>query len=75
MKVSRRRFLKGAAAVGGVGVVGGAAGGLVLLGKDHPEVAASLGVDRVVRTTCSPNCTGSCEGWPQSLMPTKHPNS
>ncbi|MCC6618677.1 MAG: molybdopterin-dependent oxidoreductase [Chloroflexi bacterium] len=58
--INRRRFLKGAAAAGAstAAVAGGA--GLILLGRDHPEVAASTGVDRVVRTTCSPNCTGGC---------------
>ncbi|HEX6128239.1 MAG TPA: molybdopterin-dependent oxidoreductase [Candidatus Limnocylindria bacterium] len=60
MTVTRRRFLKGAAAAGATAAAAGAAGGFVLLGKDHSDVAASLGVDRVVRTTCSPNCTGSC---------------
>lgn len=60
MKLSRRRFLKGAAAVGATTAAAAGGTAFVLLGKDHPDVAASAGVDRVVRTTCSPNCTGSC---------------
>jgi anaerobic selenocysteine-containing dehydrogenase len=63
MGIDRRRFLKGAAgAVAGVGAA-------TLLpapeppaarsGRDY-DVPTSLPVDRVVRTTCSPNCTGSC---------------
>jgi anaerobic selenocysteine-containing dehydrogenase len=61
MPVSRRTFLKGATAAAGAV----AAGSLpviapqVLAGRDY-EVQPSLPVDRVVRTTCSPNCTGSC---------------
>ncbi|MEZ4597706.1 MAG: molybdopterin-dependent oxidoreductase, partial [Chloroflexota bacterium] len=31
----------------------------MLAGRDY-DVTKSLPVDRVVRTTCSPNCTGSC---------------
>jgi anaerobic selenocysteine-containing dehydrogenase len=58
--VSRRRLLQGAAAVGATVAVTGldpraAAPGAVSRGE--PE---TLGVDRIVRTTCSPNCTGSC---------------
>jgi anaerobic selenocysteine-containing dehydrogenase len=57
MPVSRRAFLTGAGAT----AVGGAAAARVAfaptIGKDHDP---SLPVDRVVRTTCSPNCTGSC---------------
>lgn len=61
MTVSRRTFLKGTAAVAG------AAAGTALpvlqapmrAGRDH-DVTRSLPVDKVVRTTCSPNCTGSC---------------
>jgi anaerobic selenocysteine-containing dehydrogenase len=61
--IDRRTVLKGAVA----GVVG-AAGASVLpvldplpvrAGRDY-DVAPSLQVDKVVRTTCSPNCTGSC---------------
>lgn len=61
MTVSRRTFLKGTA------VVAGAAAGTALpvlqastrAGRDY-DVVKSLPVDKVVRTTCSPNCTGSC---------------
>lgn len=61
MSVSRRTFLKGTAAVAG------AAAGTALpvlqaptrAGRDY-DVTKSLPVDKVVRTTCSPNCTGSC---------------
>ncbi|HEY6012980.1 MAG TPA: molybdopterin-dependent oxidoreductase, partial [Candidatus Limnocylindrales bacterium] len=62
-QIDRRTVLKGAAA----GAVA-AAGATVLPALDPPavragrdyDVAPSLPVDRVVRTTCSPNCTGSC---------------
>ena len=61
MPLDRRTFLKGSAAVAG------AAAGTILPVIDRPvkagrdyDVAKSLPVDRVVRTTCSPNCTGSC---------------
>ena len=58
----RRTFLKGAAAsavaLGGAAVAPGVTS-LVNGGRDF-EVEPSLPVDRVVRTTCSPNCTGSC---------------
>ncbi len=60
MTLTRRRFLKGAAAVGATGAVAAGGAGFVLIGEGHPEAKGSLGVDRVVRTTCSPNCTGSC---------------
>lgn len=57
MTLDRRGFLKGAAAAG----VGAAAVGTTAY---RPAVGAtrdpSLPVERVVRTTCSPNCTGSC---------------
>jgi len=63
MGIDRRTFLKGAA-----GAVGGIGAATVLPVPDPPaapsgrdyDVPASLPVDRVVRTTCSPNCTGSC---------------
>jgi anaerobic selenocysteine-containing dehydrogenase len=63
MDLDRRRFLKTAA-----GVAAGVTAGTVLPVLDPPaanaardyEVPASLPVDGVVRTTCSPNCTGSC---------------
>jgi len=54
--ISRRAFLTGAGAAGAA-----AAGAKIAF---PPEVGAepkpSLLVDDVVRTTCSPNCTGSC---------------
>ena len=53
----RRTFLKGAAGVVGVGAVGAVALHDPEIGRDPQP---SLPVDKVVRTTCSPNCTGSC---------------
>ncbi len=63
MSLDRRRFLKASA-----GAAAGVAAGAVLPVLDPQPAAAardyavpaSLPVDRVVRTTCSPNCTGSC---------------
>ena len=63
MGLDRRRFLKATAGAGAA-----VAAGTVLPVLDPPtaqaardyEIPASLPVDRVVRTTCSPNCTGSC---------------
>ncbi len=61
MGTSRRTLLKGAAALTGAAattalpVVAPAADA----GRDY-DTAKSLLVDKVVRTTCSPNCTGSC---------------
>ena len=63
MPVDRRTFLKGAA--GAAAAVGAGAAlpvldpATVLAARDY-EVPPSLPIDRVVRTTCSPNCTGSC---------------
>lgn len=61
MPLDRRTFLKGTAAV--AGAVAGTALPVVdrpvEAGRDY-DVTKSLPVDRVVRTTCSPNCTGSC---------------
>lgn len=63
MEIDRRTLLKGAA---GAAAAIGAGTVLPVLnppatraGRDF-DVPASLPVDRVVRTTCSPNCTGSC---------------
>jgi anaerobic selenocysteine-containing dehydrogenase len=56
VSVTRRQFLKGGAAALAAGAAVGA--GAARAGRD--EVPKSLPVDRVVRTTCSPNCTGSC---------------
>ena len=63
MDLDRRRFLKAA-----TGAVAGATAGTVLPVLAPPtanaardfDIPASLPIDRVVRTTCSPNCTGSC---------------
>ncbi len=63
MDLDRRHFLKAA-----VGTAGGLAAGTMLpvlqpadvKAARGYDVPASLPVDRVVRTTCSPNCTGSC---------------
>jgi anaerobic selenocysteine-containing dehydrogenase len=61
--IDRRTLLKGAA-----GAAAAVAGSTMLRTADPEPVAAardydvppSLPVDKVVRTTCSPNCTGSC---------------
>jgi anaerobic selenocysteine-containing dehydrogenase len=61
MRLTRRQFLKITGAVAGTAAVAGTLGGAareVLAGRNEPP--RSLLVDRVVRTTCSPNCTGSC---------------
>ena len=55
--VDRRSFLKAGLGVGAAGAVGGAVAYRPEIGYDPDP---SLPVDRVVRTTCSPNCTGSC---------------
>jgi anaerobic selenocysteine-containing dehydrogenase len=55
--ISRRRLLTGGVAAGVAGV-GGVA---VIAGQEvGAETVPSLPVDKVVRTTCSPNCTGGC---------------
>jgi anaerobic selenocysteine-containing dehydrogenase len=61
MKVTRRQLLKGA------GAAAGTAAATTVLGtagcasqEERLDAQRSLPVDRVVRTTCSPNCTGSC---------------
>lgn len=58
-RISRRSLITGGAGAGVAVVVGATA-----LVVSNPEVGSatvpSLPVDRVVRTTCSPNCTGSC---------------
>ncbi len=61
MKLTRRQFLKLAGVVAGAATTTASAGGLTreaLAGRS--PASSSLPVDRVVRTTCSPNCTGSC---------------
>ena len=57
MAVTRRRFLAGAGATAGAAV---AASATVLADDVGAEPVPSILVDKVVRTTCSPNCTGSC---------------
>ena len=57
MPVSRRQVLKGAGALAAT-AAGASLAGTVAAGRDDPP--RSLTVDAVVRTTCSPNCTGSC---------------
>ena len=64
--VRRRELIKrsgaaaGAVAAGMVpAVVGPATNTPAASGRDY-DIPKSLLVDRVVRTTCSPNCTGSC---------------
>ncbi|HEX6130615.1 MAG TPA: molybdopterin-dependent oxidoreductase, partial [Actinomycetota bacterium] len=56
MPITRRAFLTGAGVAGGAAV----AAKVAFPPEIGEEPAASLPVDRVVRTTCSPNCTGSC---------------
>jgi anaerobic selenocysteine-containing dehydrogenase len=56
--VSRRAFLTGGAA--GVAAAGATAVAIAPRTTAGGPTAKSLGVDRIVRTTCSPNCTGSC---------------
>jgi anaerobic selenocysteine-containing dehydrogenase len=64
MPLDRRTFLKGAAgaatAVGAGTVLPVITGGRPVLAARDYDIPPSLPVDRVVRTTCSPNCTGSC---------------
>jgi nitrate reductase alpha subunit len=57
MGVTRRQFLVGAGATAGVAA---AASATVLADDVGKEPVPSIPVDGVVRTTCSPNCTGSC---------------
>ena len=57
MAVTRRQFLAGAGATAGAAAVASAT---VLADEIGQEPVPSLLVDKVVRTTCSPNCTGSC---------------
>jgi anaerobic dimethyl sulfoxide reductase subunit A len=63
MAVDRRTFLKGAAGAAAAVGVGTALPMLdpeaALAARDY-EIPPSLPVDRIVRTTCSPNCTGGC---------------
>jgi anaerobic selenocysteine-containing dehydrogenase len=57
MPVTRRELLIGAGATAGVAAVASAT---VFHDDIGQEPVASELVDKVVRTTCSPNCTGSC---------------
>jgi anaerobic selenocysteine-containing dehydrogenase len=57
--IDRRTFLKGAAAGTAAGAVAGLLPQAAEAARDF-EVPGSLPVDKVVRTTCSPNCTGGC---------------
>lgn len=57
MGITRRQLLAGAGVAAGAAVAAGATVARPEIGK---EAEPSLLVDRVVRTTCSPNCTGSC---------------
>lgn len=56
-RITRRELLAGAGAAAGVAVVGSAT---VFADEVGKEPVPSKLVDEVVRTTCSPNCTGSC---------------
>jgi anaerobic selenocysteine-containing dehydrogenase len=58
MKTTRRQFLIGAGAAAGSAAAAGTFGSLAE--AEREGATSSLPVDRVVRTTCSPNCTGSC---------------
>ncbi len=58
MPLTRRQVLKGAGLAVGATATASVGAGIATAGRDDPE--RSLLVDRVVRTTCSPNCTGSC---------------
>ncbi len=58
MKTTRRQFLIGAGAAAGGVAAAGIAGARASANRE--DATGSLPVDRVVRTTCSPNCTGSC---------------
>jgi anaerobic selenocysteine-containing dehydrogenase len=58
-EISRRSLLIKGSAVAGATAAAGTGLTLGLTEKAHSD-HSSLPVDRVVRTTCSPNCTGSC---------------
>jgi anaerobic selenocysteine-containing dehydrogenase len=57
--VSRRALLAGGAGGLAAAAVGAGTAAAGDAGPTGPT-GASLGVDRIVRTTCSPNCTGAC---------------
>ena len=58
MTSTRRQFLVGAGVAAGSAAAAAAIGSQASASREDP--VHSLPVDRVVRTTCSPNCTGSC---------------
>ena len=58
MTSTRRQFLVGAGVAAGSAAAAAAIGSQASASREEP--VHSLPVDRVVRTTCSPNCTGSC---------------
>jgi anaerobic selenocysteine-containing dehydrogenase len=65
MGITRRQLLRNV--VSAAGAASAATAGASVLGAipevaadDHAPIAPTLPVDAVVRTTCSPNCTGSC---------------
>ncbi|HEY6057304.1 MAG TPA: molybdopterin-dependent oxidoreductase, partial [Candidatus Limnocylindrales bacterium] len=58
MPIGRRQLLKGAALTAAAGASGAVGASIAEASRGAPD--PSLPVDRVVRTTCSPNCTGSC---------------
>ena len=60
MTTTRRQFLIGAGVAAGSAAAAGALGRPLAEAARGDDVEKSLPVDRVVRTTCSPNCTGSC---------------
>lgn len=58
MPLTRRQLLKGAGLAAGAVATASVVVEVASAGREDPQ--RSLPVDRVVRTTCSPNCTGSC---------------
>jgi anaerobic selenocysteine-containing dehydrogenase len=59
-RTDRRTFLKVTAVTSGAAAVAGTTTALAAGTAAADSGKEALGVDRVVRTTCSPNCTGSC---------------
>ena len=55
IKLTRRKFLQGAAAAGAVAAVGGIELAAKADGEPNPKEEL-----KYVRTTCAPNCTGGC---------------
>ncbi|NMC72153.1 MAG: molybdopterin-dependent oxidoreductase [Myxococcales bacterium] len=56
-RITRRQWLTGAGATAGAAALASAT---IFADEPGKEPVPSRPVDRVVRTTCSPNCTGSC---------------